>query len=262
MNGHVGWVGLATSLILVAFAAGISLWRRLGLERQLLWAAARALVQLLLVGGALTLLFEPGRSLWWSWAWVAGMVAYAGDVARRRAPEVPRFAPLAVAAFAGAAVVTLGVIFGLRVFPLQGRTLVPVAGMMIGNSMTAMVLVARRLVDELRDKRDEVEARLALGQPSRQAAAPYLRIALRSAISPQIETTKATGLVFLPGAMTGLILAGVPPLQAVLVQAVVMFLILGSVAATTVVVAMGIVRLVFTRDHRLLPLGRRPETVG
>lgn len=262
MNGQVGWVGLATSLILVAFAAGISLWRRLGLERQLLWAAIRALVQLLLVGGALTLLFEPGRSLWWSWAWVAGMVAYAGDVARRRAPEVPRFAPLAVAAFAGAAVVTLGVLFGLRVFPLQGRTLVPVAGMMIGNSMTAMVLVARRLVDELRDKRDEVEARLALGQPSRQAASPYLRIALRSAISPQIETTKATGLVFLPGAMTGLILAGVPPLQAVLVQAVVMFLILGSVAATTVVVGMGIVRLVFTRDHRLLPLGRRPETAG
>ncbi|HEX5253767.1 MAG TPA: iron export ABC transporter permease subunit FetB [Mycobacterium sp.] len=262
MNGQVGWVGLATSLILVAFAAGISLWRRLGLQGQLLWAAARALVQLLLVGGALTLLFEPGRSLWWSWAWVAGMVAYAGDVARRRAPEVPRFAPLAVAAFAGAALVTLGVIFGLRVFPLQGRTLVPVAGMMIGNSMTAMVLVARRLVDELRDKRDEVEARLALGHPSRQAASPYLRIALRSAISPQIETTKATGLVFLPGAMTGLILAGVPPLQAVLVQAVVMFLILGSVAATTVVVAMGIVRLVFTRDHRLLPLGRRPETSG
>ncbi|GAB1811369.1 ABC transporter permease [Mycobacterium sp. MUNTM1] len=262
MNGQVGWVGLATSLILVAFAAGISLWRRLGLERQLLWAAARALAQLLLVGGALTLLFEPGRSLWWSWAWVAAMVAYAGDVARRRAPEVPRFAPLAVAAFTGAAAVTLGVIFGLRVFPLQGRTLVPVAGMMIGNSMTAMVLVARRLVDELRDKRDEVEARLALGQPSRQAAAPYLRIALRSAISPQIETTKATGLVFLPGAMTGLILAGVPPLQAVLVQAVVMFLILGSVAATTVVVAMGIARLVFTRDHRLLPLGRRPATAG
>jgi putative ABC transport system permease protein len=262
MNGQVGWVGLATSLILVAFAAAISLWRRLGLERQLLWAAARALVQLLLVGGALTLLFEPGRSLWWSWAWVAGMVAYAGDVARRRAPEVPRFAPLAVAAFAGAAVVTLGVIFGLRVFPLQGRTLVPVAGMMIGNSMTAMVLVARRLVDELRDKRDEVEARLALGQPCGQAASPYLRIALRSAISPQIETTKATGLVFLPGAMTGLILAGVPPLQAVLVQAVVMFLILGSVAATTVVVGMGIVRLVFTRDHRLLPLGRRTETAA
>lgn len=121
------------------------------------------------------------------------MIGYAGDVARRRAPEVPRLALLAVAAFSAAAVLTLGVIFGLGVFPLQARTVVPIAGMMIGNSMTAMVLVARRLVDELRDKRDEVEARLALGQPSRQAAAPYLRASLRSAISPQIETTKPPG---------------------------------------------------------------------
>ncbi|QUR69057.1 ABC transporter permease [Mycobacterium spongiae] len=262
MNVQVSWIGLATSLALVLLAAGISLWQRLGLQRQVLWAAARALVQLLLVGGALTLLFDSDHSLWWSWAWLAGMIAYAGDVARRRAPEVPRLASLAVAAFAATAAITLGVIFGLGVFPLQARTVVPIAGMMIGNSMTAMVLVARRLVDELRDKRDEVEARLALGQPARQAAVPYLRIALRSAISPQIETTKATGLVFLPGAMTGLILAGVPPLQAVLVQAVVMFLILGSVAATTVVVALGLVRLVFTRDHRLKPLGHRVETPG
>ncbi len=81
-------------------------------------------------------------------------------------------------------------------------------------------------------------------------------------MSPQIETTKATRLVFLPGAMTGLILAGVSPVQAVLVQAVVMFLILGSVAITTVVVALGLVRRVFTHDHRLLPLGNRAETTA
>jgi putative ABC transport system permease protein len=126
--------------------------------------------------------------------------------------------------------------------------------------MTATVLVAQRLVDELRDKRDEVEARLALGLPARQAATPYVRTALRSSLSPQIETTKATGLVFLPGAMTGLILAGVAPVQAVLVQAVVMFLILGSVSITTVVVALGLVHRLFTADDRLLPLPRRPDT--
>lgn len=261
MNSPVSWVGLATSLALVVVAAAISLWQRLGVERQVIWAAIRALVQLLLVGAALAMLLEPGRSLCWSWAWVAGMICYAGDVTRRRAPEVSQLALLAIVAYGATAIVTLGVVFGLRVFPLSGRTLVPLAGMMIGNSMTATVLVARRLVDELRDKRDEVEARLALGQPARQAAAPYVRTALRSAVSPQIETTKATGLVFLPGAMTGLIMAGVPPLQAVLVQAVVMFLILGSVATTTVVVALGLVRRVFTSDHRLLPLPRRPDTI-
>ncbi|MBS4729828.1 iron export ABC transporter permease subunit FetB [Mycobacterium sp. SM1] len=259
MTDQVSWVGLATSLALVAVAAGISLWQRLGLQRQVLWAASRALIQLLLVGGLLALLLKPGVSLWWSWAWTAAMILYAGDVAHRRAPEVPRLGTLTVVAFTAAAVITLGVLFGLRVFPLQARTLVPIAGMMIGNSMTATVLVARRLVDELRDKRDEVEARLALGQSSRQAATPYVRTALQSAVSPQVETTKATGLVFLPGAMTGLILAGVPPVQAVIVQAVVMFLVLGSVATTTVVVALGLVRRVFTTDHRLLPLPRRAD---
>lgn len=74
-------------------------------------------------------------------------------------------------------------------FPLQPRILVPVGGLMVGNSMTATVLAARRLVEELRDRRPEVEARLALGQPSQVAARPYLRAALRSALTPQIETT-------------------------------------------------------------------------
>ena len=73
MNAPVGWAGLAVSLLLVAVAAGISWWQRLGLQRQILIAAARALVQLLLVGAALTLIIAPGRSIWWSWLWVAAM---------------------------------------------------------------------------------------------------------------------------------------------------------------------------------------------
>jgi putative ABC transport system permease protein len=122
--------------------------------------------------------------------------------------------------------------------------------------MTATVLAARRVVEELRDKRLEVEARLALGQPAELAARPYVRSALRTALIPQIETTKAVGIVFLPGAMTGLILAGVSPLKAVVVQAVVMFLVLGSAAVSTAVVAVGLRRRLFTRDHRLIPLAR------
>ena len=77
-----------------------------------------------------------------------------------------------------------------------------------------------------------------------------MRAALRAALTPQIETTKATGLVFLPGAMTGLILAGTAPLQAVLVQAVVMFLVLAATATTTVVIALGLIRRLFTPDPR------------
>ena len=83
-----------------------------------------------------------------------------------------------------------------------------------------------------------------------------MRTALRAALVPQIETTKAVGIVFLPGAMTGLILAGVDPLDAVLVQVVVMYLVLGSAATATTVVAIGVVRRLFTPDHRPVALSR------
>ena len=164
---------------------------------------------------------------------------------------MPRLYGVALAAFAAAAVVSLLVLFGLRVFPLEPKTLIPLAGMMIGNSMTATVVVARRVVEELRDKRDEVEARLALGIAGPEAARPYVRAALRTAMIPQIETTKAVGLVFLPGAMTGLILAGTSPLAAVKVQVAVMYLVLGATATTTAVVALGVQRRLLTADHRL-----------
>jgi putative ABC transport system permease protein len=247
----IGWVGLGLSTLLVGVAVGLSLWRHLGLEPSLAWSALRALVQLLAIGLLLDVLLEPGVSYWWAWLWVAAMLVIAGWTVRRRVPEVTGLGRLALAAFSASAVLTLGVLFGFGVFDLDVRTIVPLAGLMIGNSLAATVLVSRRLFEELRDKRDEVEARLALGQPATEAARPYVRHALRTALIPQIETTKAVGLIALPGAMTGLILAGVDPLDAVRIQAAVMYLVLGSVATTTTVMALGMQRRLFTRDHRL-----------
>lgn len=254
--GQITWWGLAASLVLVAVAIGLSRWRGLGLERSIVWSCFRALVQLVLVGLALQLVIDPDRPLVWSWLWVAGMVVFASYTVRRRAPEVPGLMPVALLATASAAVVALTVIFGLGIFPLEGRTIVPLAGMMVGNAMTATVVASRRVVGELADKRTEVEARLALGQPWPEASRLYVRGAVRTALIPQIETTKAVGLVFLPGAMTGLILAGVDPVDAVLVQAALMFLILGSAATTVTVVGIGLTRRLFTADHRLIRLDR------
>jgi putative ABC transport system permease protein len=248
----IGWSGLALSLLLVSVAVGISLWRSLGLEPTILWAACRALVQLLAIGLLLHALLQPGVSYWWAFPWVAAMVVIAAATVHRRAPQIPGILALALTAFAASALLTLGVLFGLGVFELHVRTIVPLAGLMIGNSLTATVLVSRRLVDELSDKRDEIEARLALGQPALEAARPYVRSALRTALTPQIESTKVVGLIALPGTMTGLILAGVDPIDAVRVQAAVMFLILGASATTTTVMALGIQRRLFTRDHRLV----------
>jgi putative ABC transport system permease protein len=161
----IGWMGLAASLVLVLVAILVSWTQRLRLERSILWASMRAAAQLLIVGWALALILEPGRPVAWAWLWVVAMIVFAGFTVRRRAPEVPSALLLSLTAMATVAVVSLGVIFGLGIFPVEARTIVPLAGMMIGNSMAATVLAGRRVVGELRDNRREVEARLALGHP-------------------------------------------------------------------------------------------------
>ena len=259
-TGRVGPVGLIASLVLVAVVVVISRWRRLGLGREVVVACALALVQLLIVGAGLGLIVGDDRPLWPSWIWVAGMLVYAAWITRRRAPEVPRLFGLCLAALSAALAVSLGVVFGLGVFRLTTRTLVPTAGLMVGNALTSAVVVIRRTVEDLRDRRPEVEARLALGLPAEQAARPHIRSALRTALSPQIERTRAVGLVALPGAMTGLLLAGVDPIVAVAVQAVVMYLVLGSAAVVGAVLALGLLPRLFTSDHRLRPLPRPAES--
>lgn len=255
-GGSITWVGLATSLVLVGVAVGLSAWRGLGLERSIVWSCLRALVQLLLVAGALAVVVDPGAPIVLSWLWVAVMVVFAAVTVQRRAPEVPGALPVALVAIGAATGAALVVLFGLQIFPVDGRTVVPLSGMQVGASLTACVLAARRVVSELTERRPEVEARLALGQPWQEASRPYVRNAVRTALTPQIETTKALGIVFLPGAMTGLILAGVEPLAAVQVQLAIMFLILGAVATTVTVVGVGITRRLFTADHRLVRVPR------
>ena len=256
MSGPVELVGVIASGLLVLVAIGISWWAGLHLERDLITAAVRAAAQLALLGIVLVAILTPGQPLILSWLWVAVMIVFAGWTVQRRVPNVPRLWLLSMGAFIVAAAVTLGILFGAGVFPVDSTTVVPLAGLMIGNSMTATVLVTRRVTAEFKDKRLEIEARLALGQPSSEAAAPYLRESLRTALIPQIETTKAVGIVFLPGMMVGLLLAGVTPLDAVQAQLVIMYLVLGSVAVTTSVIALGLRRMLFTPAHQLrLPAG-------
>jgi len=257
----IGWMGLFGSLALIAVSVAISLWQRLRLTRSLLWATLRAAVQLVLVGFALRLVLDPDASTVWAWLWVAAMVLFAGYTIKRRAEEIPGIFGLGTLSMLMVVVVSLSVVFGFGVFPLEGRTIVPLAGMMIGNSMTSSVLVGRRIVGEISEHRLEVEARLSLGLSWQMASRPYVQSALRTALVPQIETTKAVGLVFLPGAMTGLILAGVDAVDAVTVQLAIMYLVLGSVATSVTVIGLGLVRRLFTADHRLRPLGRNVSTI-
>jgi putative ABC transport system permease protein len=250
----IGWEGVAISLVLIVVAIALS-WRQgLALERSIAWASLRAGVQLGVVGIVLAVVLDPDTPEALAWLWVAAMVCIAALTVRARAAEVPGIGALAFVAVAAVTASSMAVIFGLGMFPTEPAAIVPLAGMVIGNSLAQTAVAARRVVAELHDHRDELEARLSLGMPWQEAARPRVAEALRTALQSQIETTKVVGLVALPGSMTGLILAGVDAGDAVQVQLAVMYVILGSVAISVSVVGVGLARLLFTPDHRLRPL--------
>ncbi len=179
-RADIGLAGLAASSILIAVAVGISLWRQLGLERQRLWAALRALGQLLIVGLALQLVVGDDDPLVFSLIWLIVMHVFAAYTTWRRARDVPSVFVLSLLAYSASAIVTLGVLFGFQVYELEGRTIVPLAGIVVGNSLAATVLVSRRLFDAGRERRIEIEGRLALGLSAADAFRPILRESLRS----------------------------------------------------------------------------------
>ena len=223
---------LALSTVLVLAAGLISAVARLGLLRSLLWGTARTFVQLMLVGYVLSFVFtldHPGLVL----GLVLLMVLTAARAATSRMKHVPR-RPVGLAALSlGLSTFLVGlVVCGLIIGGPnwhQPRLVIPIAGMLLGNSLNGVSLSLDRLYSEVRARAPEVEARLSLGYTRWESLRPLVRDALRAGMTPIINSLMVVGIVSLPGMMTGQILAGADPLTAVRYQIVVMLMIAASV---------------------------------
>lgn len=230
---------LAAGLVLLL---ALMSWRlRLGVERRVLVAAARSLVQLVLLGLVLDVLFEL-RSLPWIGALtlvmltVAGWEVMARQQRRYRGPWGIGIGTLSMF-LSSFSVTLLALLVVIRVEPwYQPQYLIPLLGMLLGNTMSGIAIALDNLTRHAWDGRGRIEARLLLGADWDTAIADIRRDALRSGLIPIINAMATAGIVSLPGMMTGQILAGSPPLEAAKYQLLIMFLIaagtgLGSVAA-------------------------------
>ena len=247
------WAGVTASLALVAAAVAIAWRQRLHLAREITIAAARAGAQLAAAGAILLLVFQHA-GLAGAADWLTLMVLIAGQVAARRARGLPRALPVATAAVGAATAATMGVLLVLGVISTQARVVIPVGGMVVSGAMAATAVTLTRLREEAAAARPAIEARLCLGQAAPDAFAPHLHTALRTALIPAIDSTKTVGLISLPGAMTGLILAGVSPLTAIRYQIVVMYMLLAAAALAALAAARLAGHALFDDAHRLRPL--------
>src|SRR4051812_22555516 len=224
---------LAVASLLVLIDGGLSIVFGLRIHRSLLIAAIRMTVQLALVGLVLTALFAVVSPLWTGLAAVV-MIFFAGqEVVQRQERRLTGWWSYGLGTIcmmmASILVTTFALLTAVRPNPLYDpRYAIPLLGMILGNCMTGIALGLDTLTTGLMNRRATIEARLMLGATKWEGAAPVTRDALRSALMPTINSMSATGLVSLPGMMTGQILSGVPPVEAVKYQILVMFLIAGG----------------------------------
>jgi putative ABC transport system permease protein len=247
---HIGLGDVAATLALVAVALAIAVWEHTDLGGDIVVAVARSFIQLTAIGFVIDVIFDSDNLLWVT-VLLATMVVFGAFTARARARRVPgAFWPL-LFALAIAAAATLALVLALGIFPAEARYLVPVGGMVIGNAMTASAVALNRLGDEIHDDAGRIEATLALGATATQAVRPIIRRSLRSGLIPLIDSTKTTGLIFFPGTMVGMLLAGAAPADAVRLQLVLLYILLGAVAISTLLAVLLSRQAFFTAEHQL-----------
>ena len=246
-------LSIAALLVLLLAVLGIKL--QLGVSRQLIIAAIRTTIQLLLVGYILKILFDSVH-LGYMTIVVTVMLLFAGREVMARQTHPYKgwwgFGMGTVSMFLSTFTVTfiaLTVIINNEPW-YTPQYAIPLLGMMLGNTMTGIALGLERLTQAAREQRKQIEAQLMLGHSSQQSITAIRRQSMRYGMIPIINSMAAAGLVSLPGMMTGQILAGSPPLEAVKYQILIMFLITaGTGFGTVVAVVLGSRRLFDDRER-------------
>ena len=234
----------------------LSLWLKLGLERKLAVAAIRMIVQLLLVGLLLKSLFAV-VSLYLTALVAIAMIVLAGrEVWARQDRKLSGLWGFSLGTgammFSGVTITVIALTTQIQPDPWwTPRFALPLFGMVLGNSMTGISLALDTLNTTVGRERTAIEAQLLLGRSKWEAIRPVTRRALRTGFMPIINSMAATGIVSLPGMMTGQILSGVDPTEAVKYQLLVMFLIGGATGLGVLLAVLGSIHRLMDDRHRL-----------
>lgn len=251
----ISWSQLLMAVTLVSVSGVLSIYYRLRIEKDLAIGAVRAFVQLLAMGYLLKIVFGLNNALLVMGLY-AFMTLFAVHIIHGRVKEknVSYLVPTGLAAMISYSLVTVVVTrFVIGATPWwEPQYFIPIGGMVAGNSMNTLALSLERFFSELRSRRDEVEMLLCHGADYREATAEIFRDALRAGMIPAINSLMGVGLVFLPGMMTGQILAGADPEEAVRYQIVVMFMLVASTALSSIIVLLLVRRRCFSPAMSLL----------
>ncbi len=253
---QLGYMDIALASVFLLLNGALSLWLRLGIARPLAFAMLRMVGQLLLVGLILKKLFDI-QSPWLTLLVALFMAGFAArEIRARQERRLKGWRGLAIGGTAMGASVGMVALVALTLLVQPDpwwapRYALPLLGMILGNAMTGISLSLDTLHTALHREQRAIEAQLLLGAGKWQAMRPFIRQAMRAGMMPSINGMAAVGVVSLPGMMTGQILSGVDPVEAVKYQLMVMFLIAGATGLAVMLATLGAARALCDDRDRL-----------
>lgn len=255
MSPEVSNQSLLFLIVFVVVPLTLSYFYQLGLNKDILWSSIRGTIQLFAIGYILTYLFDLPANIGIP-LMVGIMLIIATFHARQKGKELPHVLPVI---FFGLLIVEVSVLFMWLTFDMVQFTpseVIPMSGMVIGNSMVAMGLSLERMKSEFKQNNGRLLAALSLGAEPKEASHLIVQNTLHAALIPNVDRIKTIGLVQLPGMMTGLILGGVDPVMAIKYQLVISLSIFSSVSISAMFVTITMYRYFFNQNKQLV------ESVG
>ena len=219
--------GAAVVALAVAFLAR---GRGIHLERETVVALIRGFVQIIIVGVLLTVVL--GSAQWLSGIVLLGMMVAGAVIAARRTQQIPGILQVTLSAILLGAGVVIGVMVLLGVIDTTPTTLIPVGSMLIANAMNTTALALDRFRAEVESHTGQIEAGLSLGAAPNVVLAPYVQATVEACMIPSVNNLRSLGIVWIPGVMAGMVLAGISPLEAAIYQFVVIAMMFATAGTT------------------------------
>ena len=240
---------MATGLIVMTVI--VSYQQRMRLELEILHSALRAVVQLVVVGYLLNFIFGADHPLFTSGVLLVMLISAAIN-GGKRGPGIKHASWIAGVSIGIGAVFTLTVLLSAKVLSFAPYQMIPVGGMVMSGSMVAVGLCFRQIITSFKRRQQEIQIKLALGATPMQSCKAILREALIFSLEPTIDSAKTLGIVALPGMMTGLILAGMSPMEAIKYQIIVIFMTFSTVSIAIAIAGYLSCRQFFNMKEQLI----------
>lgn len=249
----MSFITLGLSLIFVLIPIILSKTLNLGLEKDTIIATVRSIIQLLIVGYILTFVFDAEQYIYIV-LMIILMIAAATQNARKKGASIRGITWKLIGTFIFVEVLTQAILLGFQIIPPTAQYIIPISGMVVGNSMVLSILFLNRFTAEVEARQNETELVLSLGGTPKQAIQTSLITAIKASMIPTIESQKTIGLVQLPGMMSGQIIAGADPVQAVQFQLLVLFLLLTTASVTSIMLGYLSYPTLFNKQMQMLKM--------